>query len=90
MVVVDGSLRMRFYGIEEEEFTLRPYQEDSFTWLPSHDELASKGRYYDYPLEYYVVEFGVGEDAAAYSLTWQFDFALEGEVHEREEREHRG
>ncbi|KAK0624068.1 hypothetical protein B0T14DRAFT_385012, partial [Immersiella caudata] len=45
-----GSLRMRFFGVEEEEFVLYSYQEDSFTWLPSHDELARR--------EHYVIEFG--------------------------------
>ena len=74
-----GGLKMRFYGVEEEEFALYPYQEDSFTWLPAHDELASRGRYYDYPKEYYIIKFGTdeGKPTEITTLTWQFDSAVE-------------
>lgn len=47
---------MRFFGFEEEEFALHPYQPDSFIWLPSHDELARKGRLCDYSKEYYIIK----------------------------------
>lgn len=79
VINANGELRIRFYGVEEEEFTLHPYQEDSFTWLPTHDESPRKGRYYDYPMEYYIIQFGADDSKSSpiATLSWRFDFAVD-------------
>lgn len=74
----DG-LEMRFYGVLEEAYPLVPYQEDSFTWLVSHDEFSRRGRFCTYPTEYYVMRFIIGDDNQVVSLSWKFDGGVKGE-----------
>ncbi|KFY95457.1 hypothetical protein V500_02772 [Pseudogymnoascus sp. VKM F-4518 (FW-2643)] len=78
----DG-LELQFHGVKEEAFSLEPYQEDSFTWLASDDELVRRGRFYDYDMEYYIIQFQVsknddGQDNVV-ALSWKFDSSVEGE-----------
>lgn len=75
----DG-LEMRSYGVLEEAYPLVPYQEDSFTWLVSHDEFSRRGRFCTYPAEYYVMRFIIGDDNQVVSLSWRFDGGLKGEL----------
>lgn len=78
----DG-LELQFYGVKEEAFSLEPYQEDSFTLLASHDELVRRGRFYDYDMEYYIIQFQVSENDDSQdnvvALSWKFDSSVEGE-----------
>ncbi|KAI9853910.1 MAG: hypothetical protein M1813_001625 [Trichoglossum hirsutum] len=62
----DGELRISFMGHGLDSFSLEPYQEDSFFWNMTHNEIVRRGRYTDFPKEYYIVKFGCnGKGGAA-------------------------
>ena len=73
---------------DRDGFDLEPYQHNSFFWWMSHDELAQRARYTNWPKEYYIIEFDLSDreqgcvcsDAEPHikCLRWKHEFSLPG------------
>ncbi|KAK0609953.1 putative D-aminoacylase [Bombardia bombarda] len=83
-----GNLKVYFMGLDSDAFDLEPYQQNSFYWLATHDELAQRARYTTFPKEYYILKFDhpvSSEDLSGHvssninSLRWKHEFSLQGE-----------
>lgn len=78
--VTDGKLQMRQQGRASETFELKHYQDDTFSWFTSYDEVARRGRYiHHYSASYYLIRFSGGVDGV-YRLEWAWDGAFPDEI----------
>jgi CubicO group peptidase (beta-lactamase class C family) len=68
----EDQLLMKFAGLDDDCFVLQPYQEDSFTWFTDHDDLAKRGRTNDVDLDYYILNFLVG-NGGKLEISWKFE-----------------
>lgn len=75
MCFKDGDrLRLCFQQSKDEIYDLDHYQDNTFTWWISYNDLARHGRYVtDYAASYYLLEFsGMGGDSIN-TLKWAWD-----------------
>lgn len=81
-----NELRMKFQGLENERFGLRPYQMDAFRWDFDYDTACKLAREIpDFQAENYVMRFLRGGEGRVNALTWRWDDHFEKpEVFERE------
>ncbi|KAI1128604.1 beta-lactamase/transpeptidase-like protein [Nemania abortiva] len=76
-----SSLKMAFQGLSTEEFPLKHYQDDIFTWLLQRNEFVERGRYTDYNADYFMIYFEKDVEAGKVDeavkpithLTWWHD-----------------
>lgn len=75
VTVRDGALHWLLQGLESERFPLTHYENDTFTWLVSRNELSRRGRWVgsDQGPEFWKVEFKPGTDGQIESLYWVHD-----------------
>ncbi len=71
-VTYDGErLRIAFQGLEDEIWDLRPWEGDTFTWLPeARDVIASRVRFSFQSPDYYKIKFGVSDAGIVEKLAW--------------------
>ena len=71
-VTPDGQqLRIAFQGLEDEIWNLRPWEGNTFTWLPeSRDVIASRGRFTCQSPDYYKIKFGISHLGHVKRLIW--------------------
>ena len=66
-----GSLEIAFQGLQEEEFLLERLYEDVFSWFPSSQEMARRGRY-PLPVPYYLLTFQRDALGTVSGLRWPY------------------
>lgn len=71
----DGSLIMNFQDNPQESYKLTWCSGDSFTWLSSRNDLASRGRFTRFGGWFYTLKFRVDEMGQVVSLNWIHDEA---------------
>jgi len=65
------QLRIAFQGLEDEIWNLRPWEGDTFTWLPeSRDVIATRGRFSFQSPDYYKIKFGLSSAGEVDRLAW--------------------
>lgn len=82
VVSIDGEsvLTMSLQGLKEEEFILKFYHDDIFTWLAPRDELIRRGRFTDQRYLYYQIRFVAKDGPDIDGLYWAHDSSVpEGE-----------
>ena len=86
VVTREKTLYWAIQGLEAEKFPLSHYEDDTFIWLQSRNELASRGRWVDQPAMFWRLRFRCGENGYLSILNWAHDAELpEGEDFFKEE-----
>ncbi|KAJ5679788.1 hypothetical protein N7462_008032 [Penicillium macrosclerotiorum] len=71
----DDSLTMNFQDNPQEFYKLTWCSGDTFTWLSSRNELASRGRFTRFGGWFYTIKFSAEESGRVVSLNWIHDEA---------------
>lgn len=67
----DRGLVMRFQGLEEESYSLKHYEYDTFSWWLTRNECAKKGRFASYNYTHYKVKFAPDKTGKIGRLLWK-------------------
>ncbi|KAK3995249.1 hypothetical protein QBC44DRAFT_366775 [Cladorrhinum sp. PSN332] len=74
-----GSLAMTMQGLSSQVYTLRHYQNDSFSWIMPFSEIIRRARSTTYYTpEYYTIEFYANEGGDIDRLGWEIESELPG------------
>ncbi|XMA14379.1 hypothetical protein WAI453_007170 [Rhynchosporium graminicola] len=75
VTVQEGKLYWKLQGLESEKFELSHYQNDSFTWLATRNELSRRGRWVggDQGPDFWKVEFKTASEGKISHLSWSHD-----------------
>lgn len=71
----DNKLYWRLQGLDSEKFSLEHYEDDTFTWLLSRNELSRRGRWVgsDQGAEFWKAIFQCSDDGRIDKLYWAHD-----------------
>ena len=67
------SLRLAFQGLESQAWPMEHYQHDSFPWLMTRNEAASRARFTINPETLYRFDFNIDKHGKVDSLSWAHD-----------------
>ncbi|TAQ89090.1 hypothetical protein B7494_g2565 [Chlorociboria aeruginascens] len=70
-----GKLVMNFQDNPQENYSLEHYHDDTFTWLPSRNDLARRGRFTRFGAWFYTLRFIENSNGDIASLNWAHDEA---------------
>jgi Domain of unknown function (DUF3471) len=69
----DDRLFLLFEGREDEAFPLQHYQDDTFSWLQSRNELVTRARSVLQGASYYMIRFEASQQETVDRLFWTHD-----------------
>jgi len=69
----DDRLLILFGGREDEAFPLQHYQDDTFSWLQSRNELVTRARSVLQEPSYYMIRFEASQEETVDRLFWEHD-----------------
>ncbi len=72
----EGKLYWALQGIETQKFQLHHYENDTFTWLTSRNELSSRGLWVGDGPYYWKLIFKAGDDGEIRSVFWLHDYGV--------------
>lgn len=74
-----------FEGRDDEAFPMEHYQDDTFLWLQSRNELVSEPEA-SFRASYYMIRFEAGKEGKVNRLSWSHDSQLpKGEEYAKEQ-----
>ncbi|KAJ5199240.1 hypothetical protein N7491_000204 [Penicillium cf. griseofulvum] len=78
VTLVDNKLYWSLQGLESEKFQLEHYEDDTFTWLLSRNELSRRGRWVgsDQGLAFWKAVFECNDNGRIDKLLWAHDIGV--------------
>lgn len=69
----DDKLSILFEGREDDDFPMQHYQDETFSWLQTRNELVSRARNVLQRASYYMIRFEAGQGGKIDRLFWTHD-----------------
>ena len=74
--VEEGVLHWALQGLDSEKWQLDHYEQDTFTWIRTRNELTKRGRWVDQGAPFWKVEFKANEIGNIDHLMWVHDIGV--------------